>query len=184
MVSDEQPAKSKSSGRPLGPTGETVRSNIKRIRESQRIAVTELSAKMRDLGRPIPTLGIHRIEGGQRRVDVDDLVAFAVAFGVSPATLLMPYVESAADTVRVTGHPDAVAAEKAWWWITGRLPIGTGARLATFIENALPYWQARETLTALNDAVGQTRITIDELIQAAEERRSGAIKAGPSVGDD
>jgi hypothetical protein len=144
MASDEKPAKS--TGRPLGPTGETVRVNIKRIRENQRIAVTELSAKMRDLGRPIPTLGIHRIEDGQRRVDVDDLVALAMALSVSPATLLMPDVDTAQDKVVFTGHPDPVSAGRAWMWFEAATPINLQdepEKLAAFIANSWPNWRAR-----------------------------------------
>jgi hypothetical protein len=146
MASDEKPAKS--TGRPLGPTGETVRSNIKRIRENQRIPVTELSARLRDLGRPIPTLGIHRIEDGQRRVDVDDLVAFAVALSVSPPSLLMPNAETIEETVTFTGNPEPLSAGKAWSWFRGSLPIsgekspisGEESPTASFMAHAWPLW--------------------------------------------
>ncbi|WP_219460207.1 helix-turn-helix domain-containing protein [Nonomuraea rhizosphaerae] len=72
----------------LGPVGESLRQNIKRIRESQRLTYTELSKKLTTAGRPIAILGLRRIERGQRRVDVDDLVALAAAFGITPSDLL------------------------------------------------------------------------------------------------
>jgi hypothetical protein len=142
MAPDEK--STKSTGRPLGPTGETVRSNIKRIRENQRIAVTELSAKMRELGRPIPPLGIHRIEDGQRRVDVDDLVALAVALGVSPTSLLMPDVDAAGDMVTVTGRPDSIPAGRAYRWFCGRGPIKAEENWTIFIWHGSPRWLRRQ----------------------------------------
>jgi hypothetical protein len=48
----------------------------------------ELEEKLRELGRPIPLPALSKIEKGQRRVDVDDLVALALALGVSPNLLL------------------------------------------------------------------------------------------------
>ena len=62
--------------------------NIKRIREGQRVTYVELSKRLAVLGRPIPVLGLRRIERGERRVDVDDLLALAAAFGVEPIRLL------------------------------------------------------------------------------------------------
>ena len=76
--------------RPLGPTGETVRANITRLRAFRRLGSTELSEKLKDLGKRISPLGLRRIENGARRVDTDDLFALAVALGVAPVTLLIP----------------------------------------------------------------------------------------------
>lgn len=162
MATDKKPAKTaKSTGRPLGPTGEAVRSNIKRIRERQRIAVTELSNAMRRLGRPIPPLGIHRIEDGQRRVDVDDLVAFSVALNVSPSSLLMPDVSSVRDTVAVTGNPDPISAGRAWAWIGGSVPISEEAPMAEFSITAWPLWYWRQFESAVEEALTERQRTIN-----------------------
>lgn len=71
----------------LGPAGERVSRNIKRLRESGRLTFVELSDRLAKIGRPIPVLGLRRIERGERRVDVDDLFAFAEVFEVSPLML-------------------------------------------------------------------------------------------------
>lgn len=63
----------------LGPAGEQVRANVKRLRGHMSYA--ELSRELERVGRPIPPLGLKRIEEGERRVDVDDLVALAEVFG-------------------------------------------------------------------------------------------------------
>ena len=64
----------------------------------------ELSRQLAEMGRQIPPLGLRRIESEDRRVDVDDLVALALALGVSPITLLMPETASRDDVVKATGR--------------------------------------------------------------------------------
>ena len=76
---------------PLGPIGENVRTNIQRIRTRRKITYKELSDMLAAVGRPIPTLGLSRLENGERRVDVDDLVALSKVFGTSPAILMSEF---------------------------------------------------------------------------------------------
>lgn len=132
-------------GRPLGATGETVLANIRRIRaDVLGIAVTELSRRLGELGRPIPPLGIRRIESGDRRVDVDDLMSLAVALGVSPITLLMPESASAEDAVTFTGRDEQVPAGHAWKWLGGDLPLpDSGESVLTFYARAVPAWTTK-----------------------------------------
>lgn len=47
-----------------------------------------LAERLAELGRPILPSGISKMEHGQRRVDADELIALASAFGVSPNRLL------------------------------------------------------------------------------------------------
>src|ERR1700682_3199392 len=104
---------------PLGPTGETVRANIQRLREARNLGYAKLYRKLEEIGRPIPELGLRRIESGTRRVDVDDLMALAAALDVSPATLLMPDTtqeEWETTTVEATGQPEGVTAQQLWMW--------------------------------------------------------------------
>lgn len=63
--------------------------NIKRLRAQRRWSLAELSDELAEAGRPILPTGLQRLEHGKRRVDVDDLMAFAVAFKVAPETLLV-----------------------------------------------------------------------------------------------
>lgn len=51
---------------------------------------TEISARLAELGQPIPTLGLTRIEKGERRVDVDEVIALAQVFDVPPIVLMFP----------------------------------------------------------------------------------------------
>lgn len=69
---------------------ELVAREARRIREKQRIPYTELSDRLTALGHPIPVLGLRRIERGERRVDIEELTALALALGVPPVALAFP----------------------------------------------------------------------------------------------
>jgi len=141
-----------------------VRKNIRKIRDDIRhMAVTELSAKMSELGRSIPPLGIHRIESGERRVDVDDLMAFAVALKVSPVSLLMPASSEADGGVEVTGRDGSYSAEQIWEWLCattlGYFPVEYESP-AAFFRGAWPQWKQereREWLDSIDDVHARLR---------------------------
>ncbi|MFH9038961.1 helix-turn-helix domain-containing protein [Streptomyces sp. NPDC017966] len=106
---------------PLGPTGEQVRANVERVRESRGMTKKQLADRVSELGRPIPPLGISRIEAGTRRVDADDLVALAIALRVSPATLLLPWGPADGSATVTAAGP--VTAAEAWMWADGIRPL-------------------------------------------------------------
>ena len=58
---------------------------IRRQREREQLSLQDLSDRLESaVGRPILPSGISKIEQGDRRVDVDDLVALADALGTAP----------------------------------------------------------------------------------------------------
>ncbi|MFE3109362.1 helix-turn-helix domain-containing protein [Kitasatospora indigofera] len=97
----------------LGPTGDQVRANVARLRSALGLSKKDLSDRVAALGRPIPPLGITRLEAGTRRVDADDLMALSLALGVSPVTLLLPV--NARGETEVTGA-GSVSSHAAWMW--------------------------------------------------------------------
>ncbi|MGN7136430.1 helix-turn-helix domain-containing protein [Streptomyces pseudogriseolus] len=107
---------------PLGPSGEQVRVNLKRVREARGMTKKQLADRVQELDRPIPPLGISRIEAGTRRVDADDLVALSVALRVSPMTLLLPWSDRADAPAEVTAA-GVVPAAAAWLWADGVRPL-------------------------------------------------------------
>ena len=94
---------------------------------------------MTKLGRPILPSGITKIEQGKRRVDVDDLVALAVALEVTPTRLLL-------GPPPTDGTAEDPAHEEVWEWHPWtdsegkeRAPIPT---LRFLEELALEPWEA------------------------------------------
>ncbi|SII80022.1 putative DNA binding protein [Mycobacteroides abscessus subsp. bolletii] len=130
----------------IGPTARTVAANVKKLREDWDMKYTDVSERlMKAASWSINAVGIRRIESGERRVTPDDLAALAVAFGVSPATLLMPDVRtvSADDEVEVTGLRRPLRAAAAWEWISGRgMPSESDdiQDYLNFINRACPGW--------------------------------------------
>lgn len=106
---------------PLGPTGECLSENISRLRRARGLSYRELSEKLSELGRPIPTLGLSRIENRERRVDADDLMALAAALAVNPNALLLPPVADQTPA-EVTGAGE-VPSWRAWRWADGQEPL-------------------------------------------------------------
>lgn len=131
----------------LGETGATVARNIRQIRKKRGLQYVELAEQLERLGREIPTWGLRKIESGGRRVDADDLVAIAVALGVSPASLLMPNLATVAanDLVPITGWQKPMTATVLWRWLTAWEPLIHGT-FGTFVDLALPSWEREERL--------------------------------------
>src|ERR1700722_6018700 len=110
----------------LGPTGRRVAVAIWRVRRWNAVTTAELSRRLTALGQPIPDTSITKTEKGTRRVDVDDLVALAVALGVTPNTLLLPEVGylGSTDTHLLTPVVSGTA-EELWQWAQGERPLRT-----------------------------------------------------------
>lgn len=128
----------------VGPTGKTVAGNIGRLRERRGLTTRQLSAALAQAGRLIPPSGITRMEKGERVVTVDDLTALARIFGVSPAALILPLTEAAADPVEITGG-GTVAALDAWKWARSERPLHLtkGKEQTELLEHqlyGLPQW--------------------------------------------
>jgi hypothetical protein len=102
----------------LGPAAQQIAKNLNRIRGKMTFA--ELSNRLAEVGRPIPVLGLRRIEQGERRVDVDDLVALAKALRVHPIQLVYPVGFEESIEI-LPGHSvDVWAAAK---YFTGEAPF-------------------------------------------------------------
>lgn len=144
-------------------TGLTVAANVKRLRGG--LSFPELSRRLSAVGRPLPVIALRRIEEGNRNVTVDDLMAFAIVFGVSPLTLLMPEYASRDITTRITGYPEQMGSNVAWLWARGDEPLelpqdpalGNHAQndraIALFRLHSVPTIDKRDTITPVADWV-------------------------------
>lgn len=66
----------------IGEAGQRVARNVKRLRRQQHLSAAAVSTKLGEIGRPIPELGVRRIESCKRRVDIDEIVALATVLQV------------------------------------------------------------------------------------------------------
>ncbi|MEU3835565.1 hypothetical protein [Streptomyces microflavus] len=104
----------------IGPTGRRVAENLANIRKARGWPMPRLREEMAALGRHLPATGVIKTESGERRVDVDDLVAFAVALNVSPLTLLLP--DSWGEDKVWLAERRRVESRTAWLWGQGLTP--------------------------------------------------------------
>ncbi|MFU0547966.1 helix-turn-helix domain-containing protein [Gardnerella leopoldii] len=109
-------------------TGRTVAENIKRLRGGQ--LLKDISEQLSEIGRHITPLALARIESGERKVDVDDLMAFAIVFGVSPLTLLLPNSGSALVSSKITGASHEYGSNVLWLWGRGDEPLEIAALIS------------------------------------------------------
>lgn len=72
----------------IGNTGRTVASAVRAYRRLRDMTQAQLAERVADAGRPMTASTINKIETVERRVDVDDLVALAVALEVQTTQLL------------------------------------------------------------------------------------------------
>jgi hypothetical protein len=94
-----------------GGTSLIVRTNIRTLREQHRMTYEELSARLIELSHPIPAPRLQRLEIGDRRIDVDELAAFAKVFAVTPAQLLEPVPPPSCGTCHGTPPPGFACTE-------------------------------------------------------------------------
>lgn len=178
-----------------GPVAKRVTGNAKRLRERRGLTLNQLSARMTEIGRPTLASGLSKIEQGDRRVDVDDLVALAVAFEVNPNVLLMP--AEADETEEYVTEDVKESTGRMWSWVAGDEPLlrwtaegrkvgfgdPTGGRydlslMAEWFELAKPH-KSGDAIAAETIALAQlmlTRISEDkeelgELQAALDQRR-------------
>lgn len=106
---------------PIGPTGRRAADTVAALRQDDRLSYKELSDNLRELGRPIPTLGLSRVERCERRIDADDLVALAIALGTTPNRLLLPRTAGRLDVALTSGVE--ISEQLAWAWAQATAPI-------------------------------------------------------------
>lgn len=115
-------------GNPPGNTNAHVATNLRRARQSAGLDLRELASRIQRAGRAISHSAISKIENGERRVDVDDLVVFAYVLDTTPAALLTP----PDDAPVPTGLPDGrYLDEEIWAWMRDLSPLIAG-RLVWF----------------------------------------------------
>lgn len=169
----------------VGPSGKHVASNVRRLRTTLGWSTYEVSAMLKDAGRPIAASSITNIEAGRRRVDADDLVALAVVFGVNPSALLLPVDESG--SIELTGG-GTVAGATVWEWADGERPLrlADDAAIATeqwarFLRLSRPQSRRRRGFDRMQSEVSAVKSHLhraDEIGRVADQFADEAEHAG------
>lgn len=100
-----------------GPIGARFAANLRKVRKARGWDQARLSEELAKIEHPIGVNSISRMEKGERRADVSDLVALAVALDCAPGRLFLPEAEP--------DGPVALTATKvttwrrAWQWAAG-----------------------------------------------------------------
>jgi hypothetical protein len=142
-----------------------------------------LAERLEKVGRPIPVLGLRRIESEERRVDADadDLVVLAIVLGVSPVTLLMPYTIDEDGPVSLTGaFVGPVTSERAWLWLQADVGLAFVESSVEsywannrFRHNARPPWDKSSGNTALGLLTPDAETAVMDDVDARRRARRG-----------
>jgi transcriptional regulator with XRE-family HTH domain len=100
--------------------GEVFAGEVKRVRTVRGWSQQRLADEMARLGVPIDRSAIAKVERSARQVNLDEMVAFAIALGVSPLGLVVPHEAGA--QVALTPKHTVPAAEAADWFRAVQLP--------------------------------------------------------------
>jgi 8-oxo-dGTP pyrophosphatase MutT (NUDIX family)/transcriptional regulator with XRE-family HTH domain len=121
----------------IGPTGRRLAANILALRKKLGLNQPQLAGRMQDQGRSVHATVVSKIEQLDRRVDVDDLVALAIALDVSPNRLLLAAeggaIHGESPGGQLITYEDGAEIEltpavrvpllNAWEWATGENPL-------------------------------------------------------------
>jgi len=172
----------------FGATGAAVAANLRQIRTSQNLLYTQVSARLREIGREIPPLAVRRIEDGERQTTVDDLVALASVLGVSPVTLLMPASSVRSELVETAARSRPIHAERYWYWLLADTALAEDSSRAQFEfqTRSIPAWETLHIPRMLDpDAPwieGRQRL-LKDAPQRRSERPQGSVSRFPHPDD-
>lgn len=126
------------------PIGSRIGRTVRRLRHERGLDLRRLAEQLAEEGRPISLAQLSKLELGQRRVDVDDLVAIAVVLNVTPSQLLMPEppAEGEDQTVALTPHRQ-VGWHRAWQWMCGDYWLDEARRPGINLEDDHAYVEAQ-----------------------------------------
>lgn len=122
-----------------GPSSDRVAANVRELRTERRMTLDELAGRLKELGRPILKSGLSKLETGERRVDVDDLMALAMALEVTPNRLLLGG-EADAAPIQLTEDYGTNRAQ-AWAWSCGEWVEGSRFPFTRFTGDRLPAYR-------------------------------------------
>ena len=149
-----------------------VAENVASWRKARQLQQKDLSARLREIGRPMLPTVISKIERGERRIDIDDLMALSVALDVSPLVLLLPRTGTGEETVLITDEVEAPAA-RVWQWVDGDKPLSVAendpwGHTLRYRLDSRPEWDRDPLRAKYNDVLADT---VKKLVRAGQKGR-------------
>jgi transcriptional regulator with XRE-family HTH domain len=143
------------SGGAKSPGGTRVAANVAALRQTRGLSLRGLSAQLSELGHRMLPSGIMKLEAGERRVTVDDLLAFAVALDVPPnrlllggkaddepvaltATYSLPRIEAWRWATRIAGDADEIELSSLERYEDTLSELGVGRAAVAALEAGVP----------------------------------------------
>ena len=153
---------------------------LRKLRTDRHLTLSQLEARLAELGHPLQLSVLSKIEKGQRRIDVDDIVALGLALDVSPNMILLPDGARASSTVQLTSTR-AMTEEEAWAWVTRDKPVREpGSELSVRsvgdLERGVALTARTETARLPADALG---LEETDRIEAVTQGRSPVTASFP-----
>lgn len=165
----------------LGAVTRRVAANIQTLRKQRRIGLRQLSRDLAEHGRPIIPSSLTRAEAGQRRIDVDDLIALAVTLDTTPNRLLLG--PDADDSPVELTSKVTVSAWTAWRWAVGEDYLrGAGEtfdldRVGRASRESRPHDPSREASLTVEE-LGRVRAEHTEEFEQLANAIGGLLDAG------
>lgn len=132
------------------PIRNRLAENVASWRARRRLSGREVSEKLDELGVPMLKTTLSKIENSARQVNVDELVALALALDVTPNYLLLT---NRADDAEIALTPTrALTSAEAWDWATYRRPLDAAQVLRYLIANIELFNELSVALRALREA--------------------------------
>ncbi|MEV3847932.1 helix-turn-helix domain-containing protein [Streptomyces microflavus] len=171
---------------PSGPTAQRVAENVAKIRKARQLDQKELSARLSDVGRPMLPTVVSKIERKDRRIDVDDLVALALALNVSPTRLLLGSSYDEHEAVLLTERVRATS-RTSWRWAEGAeaiaIPVDRDkdrwVRERDFSTASQPPARQRFTQSPAGRALTSSATSVEDLHRIAESPVIGDVGSAP-----
>jgi transcriptional regulator with XRE-family HTH domain len=136
---------------------QVVADNVFGLRGFKRLSQAEVARAMTDLGFAWTKSTTSEVENGKRALQVDELMALAVVFGVAPTDVLDPMAGGHRDPITFGANP--VAAQMGRAWVRGR------AILSFRRVGEVGHWRirfeqapAQDEPSYLSGAVAQSRL--------------------------
>ncbi len=167
-----------------GPTSARAARNVRALREARGLSLAGLSQRLAEVGRPMIPNGLSKLENGERRLDVDDLMALSVALGVNPSRLLLPVDGSPDAQVEIT-ETVSCPAWRAWEWADGFAPFDDdledlqGDRFEDFQMHARPASLRRLEMHPAARAAKHLRDSV--LLMIRQDARTGKMLPGMRI---